>query len=68
MRMTIGARFSVDKALLPLVDSEFDARIAGFVKDDATVFKLPFCPLAKQEISHQKIRIRQRCNGVSEIT
>lgn len=49
--MTIGARFSVDKALLPLVDSEFDVTIAGLVNDDAMVFKFPFCPLAKQELS-----------------
>lgn len=44
MRITIGARFSVDKAPPPFVDSVLDDTIVGFVKDDDNDFIFPFCP------------------------
>jgi len=46
MRMTIGARFSVDKPLLPLVDSVLDVRIVGFANDEDIGF---IFPLARQK-------------------
>jgi hypothetical protein len=44
MRITIGARFSVDKTLPPFVDSVLDDTIVGFVKDEGIDFIFPFCP------------------------
>lgn len=49
MRITIGARFSVDKALPLVVESELDVIIVGFVKGVTIVFMFPFCPLTKRE-------------------
>jgi hypothetical protein len=46
MRMTIGARFSVDKPLLPLVDSVLDVTIVGFANDEDIGF---IFPLARQK-------------------
>ncbi len=42
MRMTIGARFSVDKPPLPLVDSVLDVTIVGFANEEDIVFIFPF--------------------------
>jgi len=47
MRITIGARFSVDRIPPPLVDSAFDDKIEGFVKDVDIDFIFPFCPLTR---------------------
>jgi len=44
MRITIGARFSVDKAVPPFVDSILDDTKVGFVKDEDIDFIFPFCP------------------------
>ncbi len=46
--MTIGARFSVDKILPPLVVSVFDETIVGFVKVVDIDFIFPFCPLTNR--------------------
>jgi hypothetical protein len=50
MRITIGARFSVDKALPPFVDSVLDGRIVGFVKDEDIDFVFPFCPFTREKL------------------
>lgn len=44
MLITIGARFSVDKALPPFVDSLLDDTKVGFVNDEDNDFTFPFCP------------------------
>ena len=49
MRITIGARFSVDKGLPPFVASVVVDTIVGFVKDEDIVFVFPFCPLTRKE-------------------
>ena len=47
MRITIGARFSVDVVLSPFVDSIFDDTIVGLVKDEDINFIFPFTRLKK---------------------
>ncbi len=47
MRIKIRARFSVDKAPPPFVDSVLDDTNVGFVKDEDIDFIFPFCPFTR---------------------